>query len=151
MMPTISEIPAFRCENSSINQCTENCKPSFDNEPGSSIVSDWSLVCDRRILLALPDSLYMVGQVFGSLVGGPLTDAFGRRKNCIANSLGMALSMAFTLLPGGVNVFSSMRLFHGYFSVRFSKLDFHVVQIFLNLCLGACYNAIYVSFIELVP
>ena len=119
MMPTISEIPTFRCGNFTNDQCTDDCVPIFESDPGVSIVSEWSLVCDRRILLTLPDSLYMVGQVFGSLVGGPLTDIFGRRKNCIANSFGMALSMGFALLPGGVNVFSSMRLFQGYFSVRF--------------------------------
>ena len=118
MMPTISEVPAFRCGNYTVNQCVADCKPVFYSEPGASIVTEWYLVCNRRILLTLPDSLYMVGEVFGALIGGPLTDIFGRRKNCIANSFGMAFSMAFALLPGGVNVFSTMRLFQGYFSVR---------------------------------
>ena len=121
MVPTISEISVFRCGNSSVNQCTKSCTPVFDGEPGTSIVTEWSLVCERRILLTLPDTLYMVGEVFGALIGGPLTDLFGRRKNCIANSFGMALSMGFALLPGGVNVFSTMRLFQGYFSVRIQQ------------------------------
>ena len=157
MMPTISEIPAFRCGNSTVNQCATDCKPVFYSEPGTSIVTEWSLVCNRRILLTLPDSLFMVGFVLGALIGGPLTDIFGRRKNCIANSFGMALSMAFALLPGGVNVFSTMRLFQGYFSARFRiyLLLIKSLCLFESLAqpnaLGACYNAIYCSFIEFIP
>ena len=98
MMPTISEIPAFRCGNSTVNQCSADCKPVFYSEPGTSIVTEWSLVCNRRILLTLPDSLFMVGFVLGALIGGPLTDIFGRRKNCIANSFGMATVQFYTLI-----------------------------------------------------
>ena len=97
-----------------------------------SIVPEWELICSRQIYLTLPDTLYMIGNMVGCIVGVPLTDLFGRRKNAIGNMLGMTVSMLLCLLPGGVMVFASVRLFQGYFS-------------------AAAYNAVYCSFIEYVP
>ena len=97
-----------------------------------SIVPEWELICSRQIYLTLPDTLYMIGNVIGSFVGAPLTDLYGRRKNLIGNMVGMTVSMLLCLVPGGVMVFASVRIFQGYFS-------------------AAAYNAVYCSFVEHIP
>ena len=94
--------------------------------------SEFGLICDNRVLLSLPDSFYMIGQVTGSLLGSPLVDFFGRRKNAIANMFGMAVSMLATLGSPNVHVFSVIRIFQGHFS-------------------AACYNSVYCLFVEYLP
>lgn len=83
-MPTLSIIPSFTCNTTNDSQCADGCVPVFE-ETESSIVSEFSLVCNNRLLRTLPDSLFMAGFLLGALFGGPLTDRFGRRKNCIVN------------------------------------------------------------------
>ena len=135
-MPTVSYTPEFECESAEVtfnatSQCTEDCKPKFPNKV-ESIVSEWSLVCNRQILITLPDSLYMGGKTLGAIIVGPLIDRFGRRVSSILSMFGFAISLGVPLFSIGFNGFCSMRLFQGFFS-------------------AACYNAIQCLFIELLP
>ncbi|CAI9720482.1 organic cation transporter protein [Octopus vulgaris] len=58
----------------------EQCsKIIFDSE-FTSIVSEWNLVCDQSYTITLINTLTMVGLLFGSLLTGPLSDYFGRKK-----------------------------------------------------------------------
>ena len=45
----------------------------------STVVTEWSLVCGRKPLLSMLQSLLMIGGVVGSVPGGQLADRFGRR------------------------------------------------------------------------
>ena len=65
---------------------------------GPSIVSQWDLVCDRVWLRALAISVHLIGQFFGCLIGGPLSDRFGRSpvgRGAIIVSLIMPTIMSF--------------------------------------------------------
>lgn len=65
-----------------------------------SIAYEWRLACDREWLLAQVDSIFFVGAVFGVIIGGFLTDRYGRRwiaVNCCA--LTALLTLASAVAP----------------------------------------------------
>ncbi|XP_043240224.1 organic cation transporter protein-like [Amphibalanus amphitrite] len=45
----------------------------------STVVTEWNLVCGRKPMLSMLQSVLMLGGIVGSLLGGQLTDRFGRR------------------------------------------------------------------------
>ncbi|XP_043241055.1 solute carrier family 22 member 7-like [Amphibalanus amphitrite] len=45
----------------------------------STVVTEWNLVCARKPLLSMLQSWMMIGAIVGSVVGGQLSDRFGRR------------------------------------------------------------------------
>ncbi|XP_043225498.1 solute carrier family 22 member 7-like [Amphibalanus amphitrite] len=45
----------------------------------STVVTEWNLVCARKPLLSMLQSWMMIGGMAGSVIGGQLTDRFGRR------------------------------------------------------------------------
>ncbi|XP_026546114.1 solute carrier family 22 member 6-A-like [Notechis scutatus] len=58
----------------------------------STIVSEWDLVCDRRNLREMAQSIYMGGVLIGALVLGGLADRFGRRALVIWSFFQMAVT-----------------------------------------------------------
>ena len=66
---------------------TETCDVSDPNqkilyepyEYTSTIVTEFSLVCDQQYKIALSGTFYMIGLLVGSFVGGPPADKFGRK------------------------------------------------------------------------
>ena len=46
---------------------------------GHTLVSKFGMICDRTWLQGLTKSCYLVGQLIGVLIGGALSDQFGRR------------------------------------------------------------------------
>ncbi|RNA29949.1 Solute carrier family 22 member [Brachionus plicatilis] len=49
---------------------------------GSTIVSDWNLICNRSIFMSLIQTFYMIGTIF-SFILGYLADRYGRKKTSI--------------------------------------------------------------------
>ena len=47
----------------------------------SSLVSDLKLVCDREMYISHANMMSMAGVMLGSLLGGPFSDQFGRKKS----------------------------------------------------------------------
>ncbi|XP_075692934.1 solute carrier family 22 member 6-B-like [Rhinoderma darwinii] len=61
---------------------TEMCADGYmydDTEFSSTIINKWDLVCNRRRMRQLAQSIYMAGVLVGSIVFGGLSDKFGRR------------------------------------------------------------------------
>ena len=48
-------------------------------EFSTTIVTEFSLVCDEQYKIALSGTFYMIGLLVGSFVGGPPADKFGRK------------------------------------------------------------------------
>ncbi|TRY80790.1 hypothetical protein TCAL_06307 [Tigriopus californicus] len=70
------------------NQCPGNSagkceKIEFDTSKESTVVSEWTLVCDQAHLGPMVMSVFMLGVLIGALVMGILADAFGRKKTLI--------------------------------------------------------------------
>ncbi|KAI4809032.1 hypothetical protein KUCAC02_017948 [Chaenocephalus aceratus] len=47
----------------------------------ATIVTDFDLVCDRANLMELIQAIFMVGVIFGSLIFGPFSESFGRKRS----------------------------------------------------------------------
>ncbi|XP_055358080.1 solute carrier family 22 member 6 isoform X3 [Betta splendens] len=62
------------------------------SDMGSTIVSDWDLVCDLRSLKEMGQTVYMGGVLVGALVFGALSDKYGRRILLLISYLLMAVS-----------------------------------------------------------
>ncbi|XP_072887488.1 solute carrier family 22 member 6-A-like isoform X2 [Hemitrygon akajei] len=57
-----------------------------------TIVTEWDLVCNRKSLRHMAQSLYMAGFLVGSIILGRLSDRFGRRTLLLSSQLLMAVS-----------------------------------------------------------
>ncbi|XP_064100918.1 solute carrier family 22 member 20-like [Macrobrachium nipponense] len=46
----------------------------------STIVSEWNLICEREMLKPLFQMMYSVGALIGGIIGGQVSDSFGRKR-----------------------------------------------------------------------
>lgn len=46
---------------------------------GNTIISEWSLVCDRLYLGSVVESCFLAGAGFGSVTSGWISDQYGRK------------------------------------------------------------------------
>ncbi|XP_060576174.1 organic cation transporter protein-like [Ruditapes philippinarum] len=85
----------------------------FSNE--RSVVSEWDLVCERKELAEVSQTLVMLGQGFGAFIFTSLSDRFGRKRIhivCHVTLFGIALATAF--VPN-FSSFAVMRILTGGF------------------------------------
>lgn len=95
---------------------TEPCTNGwiYDNSTfPSTIVTEWDLVCSRRVLRQLAQSLYMVGVLLGAIVFGHLADRLGRRKVLILNYLQIAVTGVCAAFAPSFPIYCAFRLLSG--------------------------------------
>ncbi|XP_057339223.1 organic cation transporter protein-like [Microplitis mediator] len=56
---------------------------TFDDKEGSTIVSEWQLVCDKKLHRANTFLVYSLGIMIGSAILGVYADKYGRKKSLI--------------------------------------------------------------------
>lgn len=106
---------------------------------GNTIVTEWDLVCERRYMVELTQTIYMIGG-FSTLFSGYFGDKFGRRR-CI---LAYLYSLSLVLL-----VSNTLFLKHIGLSTNLKYIIYCITQ-FFNGILGFCiYCTTYVLLIEL--
>ncbi|GAB6032561.1 hypothetical protein CHUAL_011453 [Chamberlinius hualienensis] len=66
----------------------------------STLVTEWSLVCNKSNLVALSQAMYMAGVMLGSISFGYIADRFGRKTALLLGlSLGTTLSTTLCWVP----------------------------------------------------
>ncbi|XP_071800669.1 organic cation transporter protein-like isoform X2 [Asterias amurensis] len=108
----VSFHPGLDPRNLSVEGCLDGWV--FDtSQYQTTIKTDFNLVCDRKSLSNLAQSVYFVGILIGSLVFGSLADWIGRTKTMyIALTLWLVASIAVAFSPS-IEAYAIFRAFGG--------------------------------------
>ncbi|XP_049783375.1 organic cation transporter protein-like [Schistocerca cancellata] len=95
--------------------CTEW---NFDtSEFGETVISQWSLVCDRAQLTNVAEMTFLTGVAVGGLVSGLVSDKFGRKRTLMV-SLALQISVATVMaFSPWFELYVVLRLILGFISV----------------------------------
>ncbi|CAK1555144.1 unnamed protein product [Leptosia nina] len=105
---TAPEIPLFQ-------KCQEW---GFDrSEVGDTIISEWNLVCDKENLTSLAEVVFLIGVGIGGVVGGWISDRFGRKRILMAMSVAQSALAILSLLVSSYMQYVAVRLIMGLVSV----------------------------------
>jgi len=82
---------------------------------GSSVVSEWGLICHDKFKAGIPASLFFVGCIIGSGFLGPLADtSLGRKRTLLLSCFIISVSGFLTALSPNIWIYSSLRLISGF-------------------------------------
>ena len=124
VMEFAAHIPPFECHREGVNgteilidacfnDTTIQCGTIQFGHSYTSVVSEWSLVCDRASEAHALQSFFMAGMAAASLPVGPLADGFGRRNLVLLGSgLQAVLTAALGLSPN-YGTFAALRFLTG--------------------------------------
>lgn len=92
------------------------------NDEDQTIVSEWSLICDRNLMAPSVSTFYFVGLTIGAFVCGIFSDRFGRKSTLLLclyaqGIIGLSLSIVRDF-----NWFIILRILQGFF-VQVSDFD----------------------------
>nr|XP_039273412.1 organic cation transporter protein-like [Styela clava] len=107
----------FSCVNKS--EPLVSCDEYYYNDSPfeKTTVTEFDLVCDRRISHSLSSSAYMIGMFVGSLLFGNIADRFGRKFTIILTCYGMLFSMLGVAFCNMIELFSFTRFLVATFAM----------------------------------
>lgn len=108
--------------------CVAGCTEYEFNDPDSSIVTEWSLVCDRRYLSALINTMYFAGFTVGSLVTGVISDYWGRRKLILTCLYLQGIVGGSLYLSTSVEMFMGLRFLQGLLLPGLQSTSYMLLQ-----------------------
>lgn len=86
----------------------------------TSLVTEWSLVCDRHWLIAAIECAYFLGLVTGNLVWGYYADKVGRRRAyLVAHTLALIFGWLAVFMPT-IELFTLCRFFCAFGSIGYN-------------------------------
>lgn len=117
----------------------------------STAIEDFALVCDRRWMASLAQSLAMAGLALGALAFGQLADRSGRRTSLLAGAAVHSFGCLVALAAPGVEVYALSRLLISVGAASAAALDVLLVESLaakhrcldsLSISLGFCIGAL---------
>ena len=82
--------------------------------PGSSVVTQWDLVCERRPLLSTAQSVLQLGCLLGALASGAFGDRLGRRTVYLGMLVMYVIGTIFSAVPVSYELFLLARFIMGF-------------------------------------
>jgi MFS family permease len=76
----------------------------------------WNLTCDKYYLAKLTASIYFAGLLFGAILGGQLSDMFGRRPILLVSWTGLIAIQACLAVAKSWPVYAALRAIVGLFA-----------------------------------
>jgi OCT family organic cation transporter-like MFS transporter 4/5 len=101
--PCIIQDLTMARENLTILQCE---RWQFEME---SVVSEFDLVCGKKIWVSLSKSIYLFGYVVGSTASGVFSDTFGRKPVIIISTVGYLIFGSAVIISPSVIIFNILR------------------------------------------
>ncbi|XP_068160671.1 solute carrier family 22 member 13-like [Antennarius striatus] len=98
---------------------TTGCTDGWDYEApkgGSSMLTEFDLVCDKSSFIEVSQSIYMAGIFFGVLLFGTISDRFGRRCGILLSLLLQVLFGVAVAFSPNVYVYIVLKFFCGFSS-----------------------------------
>ena len=170
MMSFAGLTPDFRCvsdldlsDNATTNVCHINgtsCPRHEFTGSDVTVVSEWALVCGEKWPKQVITSVQMVGVLVGALLGGQLSDSFGRKKAMYGFTLFHILSNVAAAFSVSWQMFAAMRFSIGIgigsilvvyfpFSMEFINSKWRSVLLFIpTWALGVSVFAIAAMFLN---
>lgn len=105
------------CSMYSVNKTVVACQSYVYDQTyyGSTRATEWDFVCDKRWMIAIAQTLYMLGTLTGAFVLGGLADKLGRKKIfCWSAVLQLVLSIGVAFIPTYIP-FLVVRFLYGIF------------------------------------
>ncbi|XP_013173238.1 PREDICTED: organic cation transporter protein-like [Papilio xuthus] len=87
------------------------------SEVGETIISEWNLVCDNAGLTNLAEVVFLIGVGIGGVVGGWISDKFGRKRILMGMMICQCVLAIISLLVRSYIQYVAVRLIMGLVSV----------------------------------
>ncbi|XP_038078074.1 solute carrier family 22 member 13-like [Patiria miniata] len=94
----------------------------------TTTISDFDLVCDKRSLPSLAQSIYFAGFLVGSFVCGSLSDWIGRKKTVFVGVLFFAVGSIVTTFSVNIYMYMAFRFIAGFGNIG-SYIPLFVLQL----------------------
>lgn len=65
---------------------------------GHTLITEFELICDRQHLINVAEMMFLVGVAIGGLIGGIISDRYGRKRTLISAVFLQALLGKWTKL-----------------------------------------------------
>ncbi|XP_026748832.2 organic cation transporter protein-like isoform X1 [Galleria mellonella] len=107
----------YKCLDEEANNATNYCpcrQPEYDrNTIINSVTSEWNLICEKKYLASLAQSMLQVGILAGSLTYGYISDRYGRKIGTLIAVFSNALFIAISALLAKFWIFMIFRFLIG--------------------------------------
>ena len=135
--PFISFSVDFSCSDQSRSNVSNSCPGDdsaqcvdiiFDTRHKSSIVSEWSLVCDQSSRVKMTMSAFMFGVMIGAFVLGTFADNYGRKTCLMVTTLGVLVFNTLAASVSSYKLYIITKLVVGFFQAGFILASFVLIN-----------------------